>query len=61
MQRSSTSYTASGASGGVRKILLLRVGIDMGCGGTLGPIFQDGTFEYVPIPESSQNVSPRSL
>jgi len=27
----------------------------------LGPIFPDGTFEYVPIPESSQYVSPRSL
>jgi hypothetical protein len=43
------------------KALLLRVGIDSGCGGTLGPIFSDGTFEYVPIPESSQYVSPRSL
>lgn len=43
------------------KALLLRVGIDSGCGGTLGPIFPDGTFEYVPIPESSQHVSPRSL
>ncbi len=41
--------------------LLLRVGIDSGCGGTLGPIFPDGTFEYVPIPESSQYLSPRSL
>lgn len=45
----------------MRKALLLRVGIDSGCGGTLGPIFPDGTFEYVPIPESSQCVSPRSL
>jgi hypothetical protein len=43
------------------KALFLRVGIDSGCGGTLGPIFPDGTFEYVPIPESSQYVSPRSL
>ena len=43
------------------KALLLRVGIDSGCGGTFGPIFPDGTFEYVPIPESSQYVSPRSL
>jgi len=42
-------------------VLLLRVGIDSGCGGTLGPIFPDGTFEYVPIPESSQFVSPRSV
>lgn len=43
------------------RVLLLRVGIDSGCGGTLGPIFPDGTFEYVPIPESSEYVSPRSL
>ncbi|GEM_PF-423201 len=34
-----------------RKALLLRVGIDKGTGGTLGPIFPDGTFQYVPIPE----------
>lgn len=33
------------------KALLLRVGIDRGTGGALGPIFADGTFEYVPIPE----------
>lgn len=43
------------------KGLLLRVGIDSGCGGTLGPLFPDGTFEYVPIPESAQYVSLRSL
>ncbi|MBI2292342.1 MAG: hypothetical protein HYU73_18905 [Betaproteobacteria bacterium] len=43
------------------RVLFLRVGIDSGCGGTLGPIFPDGTFEYVPIPESSEHVSPRSL
>jgi len=33
------------------KALLLRVGIDKGCGGTLAPIFDDGSFEYIPIPE----------
>ena len=33
------------------KALLLRVGIDKGSGGTLGPIFDDGSFEFVPIPE----------
>src|SRR5574340_95386 len=43
------------------KVLCLRVGIELGCGGTLGPIFPDGTFEYVPIPESPQNVGPRSV
>lgn len=36
------------------KILFLRVGIDRGCGGTLSPRFADGTFEYVPIPESRE-------
>ncbi|OPY86688.1 MAG: hypothetical protein A4E71_01381 [Smithella sp. PtaU1.Bin162] len=43
------------------KALLLRVGIDSGCGGTLGPIFPDSTFEYVPIPESPKYVGPRSV
>ncbi|AKB67660.1 Nmad3 family putative nucleotide modification protein [Methanosarcina mazei] len=33
------------------KAMLLRVGIDTGSGGTLGPIFKDGSFEYIPIPE----------
>jgi len=43
------------------KILFLRVGIDRGCGGTLSPRFQDGTFEYVPIPESSELVMGRGV
>lgn len=34
------------------KAVLLRVGIDKGCGGALAPIFSDGSFEYIPIPES---------
>ncbi len=42
--------TASAITG--RKALLLRVGIDRGTGGALGPVFADGTFEYVPIPEA---------
>jgi hypothetical protein len=33
-----------------RQVVLLRVGIDTGCGGMLGPIFKDGTFEFIPIP-----------
>ncbi|MGH7068805.1 MAG: hypothetical protein ACREFO_02160 [Acetobacteraceae bacterium] len=33
------------------KALLLRVGMDRGTGGALGPIFRNGTFEYIPIPE----------
>ena len=32
-------------------IVLLRIGIDTGCGGIHGPLFADGTFEYVPIPD----------
>src|SRR5207249_10567038 len=35
-------------------MLFLRVGIDRGCGGTLSPRFENGTFEYVPIPEFSE-------
>jgi len=30
---------------------LLRVGIDSGSGGMDGPLFADGTFEFVPIPD----------
>jgi len=29
---------------------LVRVGIDTGCGGILSPLFEDGRFEFVPIP-----------
>lgn len=35
------------------KVALLRVGIDSGCGGMDGPLFVDGAFEYLPIPDSS--------
>lgn len=33
------------------KIALLRVGIDTGSGGMHGPLFNDGSFEFVPIPD----------
>lgn len=33
------------------KIALLRVGIDKICGGIHSPIFKDGTYEFIPIPE----------
>lgn len=33
------------------KALLLRIGIDTGTDGTLAPIFDDGSFEYIPISE----------
>ena len=31
------------------QVVLLRVGIDTGTGGIHGPLFKDGSFEYVPI------------
>ena len=34
------------------KVVLLRVGIDTGCGGHHSPLFKDGSFEFVPIPDS---------
>ena len=43
------------------KILFLRVGIDRGCGGTLSPRFLDGTFEYVPIPESKDILEGKGI
>ncbi len=42
------------------KAMLLRVGIDTGCGGTLGPIFEDGSFEYIPIPEGYSSKEDRT-
>jgi hypothetical protein len=33
------------------KAMLLRVGIDKGSDGILGPLFRDGTFEYIPLSE----------
>jgi hypothetical protein len=35
------------------KMALLRVGIDSGSGGIDGPLFADGRFEYLPIPDST--------
>lgn len=34
------------------KVALVRVGIDTGSGGIHGPLFADGTFEFLPIPDS---------
>jgi Nucleotide modification associated domain 3 len=34
-------------------MVLLRVGIDSGSGGMDGPLFADGSFEFVPIPDST--------
>lgn len=33
------------------KVVLVRVGIDSGSGGIQGPLFEDDTFEFVPIPD----------
>jgi len=33
------------------QLVLLRVGIDSGAGGMQGPLFDDGSFEFVPIPD----------
>ncbi len=33
-------------------VVLLRVGIDTGCGGIHSPLFANGTFEFIPIPDS---------
>ncbi len=33
------------------KVVLLRVGIDTGSGGIHGPLFADGSFEFIPIPD----------
>ena len=32
-------------------VVLLRVGIDSGSGGIQSPLFEDGTFEFIPIPD----------
>lgn len=37
-----------------RQIVLLRVGIDAGSGGIQGPLFEDGTFDFVCIPDKKQ-------
>jgi hypothetical protein len=42
------------------QILLLRVGMDLGFG-ALGPIFANGSFEYIPIPENPEKASSRTI
>lgn len=39
-----------------RQVVLLRVGIDSGSGGILGPVFADGSFEFVPIDADSDRL-----
>jgi hypothetical protein len=33
------------------QVVLIRVGIDTGAGGIHGPLFADGSFEFIPIPD----------
>jgi hypothetical protein len=40
--------------------LLLRIGADMGTGGGLSPIYKDGTFDLVPIPEAEGTTEDRT-
>lgn len=35
-------------------VVLLRVGIDSGCGGIQGPLFDDGSFEFIWMPDRTQ-------
>ncbi len=35
------------------KAVMLRIGIDSGCGGIQGPLFHDGSFEFIPVPKYS--------
>lgn len=34
-----------------KQVVLLRVGVDAGCGGIQGPLFKGGTFEFICIPD----------
>jgi hypothetical protein len=35
------------------KVAMVRIGADSGSGGIQGPLFSDGSFEYIPIPDGS--------
>ena len=39
-------------------IAMIRVGVDAGCGGIQGPLFKDGSFEFIPIPENHKFTPP---
>jgi hypothetical protein len=38
----------------MKKVVLLRVGIDAGSGGIQGPLFKDGSFEFICIPDNKR-------
>ncbi len=42
------------------KVVLLRVGIDSGSGGMQGPLFRNGSFEFVPIPDTVNHSEKRT-
>lgn len=42
------------------KSVLLRIGIDSGSGGIDAPLFNDGTFEYIPIPDEEYGLDERT-
>jgi hypothetical protein len=35
-----------------KQVVLLRVGVDAGCGGIQGPLFEDDTFQFICIPDN---------
>lgn len=37
-----------------KQVVLLRVGIDSGCGGIQGPLFKDNSFDFVCIPDNKR-------
>jgi hypothetical protein len=37
-----------------KQVVLLRVGVDAGCGGIQGPLFEDGSFEFICIPDKKR-------
>src|ERR1017187_7077867 len=41
-----------GLHGMSKRVVLLRVGVDAGCGGIQGPLFKDGLFDFVCIPDN---------
>ncbi|MGZ7043998.1 MAG: Nmad3 family putative nucleotide modification protein [Methanobacterium sp.] len=42
------------------KAILLRVGIDKGTDGCLAPIFEDQSFEYIPLSETTNTIEDRT-
>jgi hypothetical protein len=38
----------------MRRVVLLRVGVDAGCGGIQGPLFKNGSFDFVCIPDNKR-------